>query len=110
MLLKAEHILPSELKPVMTLFSPLSAPMFRNVKLRGRKPGCLGCDASSRTESTHEEENDLACGTDEVEGDSRVTVKALQDIIKGGKPYVLIDTRSEVEFGICSLPEALSML
>ena len=93
----------------MTLFSPLSAPMFRNEKLRGRKPGCLGCDAPTNNGIAHEEELNLACGTDEVEADSRISVKALQEVMQGRKPYVLIDTRSEIEFGICSLPEALSM-
>lgn len=81
--------------------------MFRNLKLRGRKPGCLGCDSNTISKIQHETVT-IACGTEEIAGDSRVTVKALQEVMQSTTPYIFIDTRPEVEYGICSLPNSLS--
>lgn len=81
--------------------------MFRNLKLRGRKAGCLGCDPGRTCKAQHEA-SAVACGTEEIDGDSRITVKALQQAIEMQESYVLIDTRPEVEFGIASLPNSIS--
>lgn len=48
------------------------------------------------------------CGTEEIADDTRISAKALQEAIQSGKPYVLIDTRPEVEYGICALPNSIS--
>lgn len=97
----------AELKPIMTLFSPLSTPMFRNVKLRGRKPGCLGCDQAALP-ALEKQESAFTCAVEEQGGDTRVSARSLQEAMQAGKPYILIDTRPEVEYGICSLPGSLS--
>jgi adenylyltransferase/sulfurtransferase len=98
----------------MTLFSPLSSPMFRTLKLRGRKAGCPGCSAQSHENDTKAPaingDNTLVCGTDEQAGDTRINAKDLDQEIHSGKPYVLIDTRPEVEYGICALPDSISKL
>ncbi|KAK9893821.1 hypothetical protein P389DRAFT_108984 [Cystobasidium minutum MCA 4210] len=100
-----------DLKPSMTLFSPLSSPMFRTLKLRGRKPTCPGCGNESDALSVNAPESSFApaCGTEETMDDVRVSAKQLQEAVQSGKPYVLIDVRPEVEYGICALPDSINI-
>jgi adenylyltransferase/sulfurtransferase len=97
----------------MTLFSPLSFPMFRNVKLRGRKPGCPGCGTDvqrTRDASTSNVADEAAafCGIAETPADARVSAKDLWETQETGRRPVLVDVRPAVEFGICALPGSLS--
>lgn len=100
----------ADLKPSMTLFSPLAAPMFRTLKLRGRKPGCPGCGNSDTAMKQYlaAETTGPTCGTEEIADDTRISAKGLQEAIQSSKPYILIDTRPEVEYGICALPNSIS--
>lgn len=62
----------------MTLFSPLSSPMFRNLKIRGRKPTCPGCGpASTEANGASSAVDDQAeyCGVLEAESDERISAK-----------------------------------
>jgi len=95
----------------MTLFSPLSTPMFRNLKLRGRKPGCPGCDpAASSTGNLQEYEDDIEmCGVPEEESDNRVSAEELREALQSGRDLQIVDVRPEVEYGICSIPGSISM-
>ena len=97
----------------MTLFSPFSSPLFRNVKLRGRKPGCPGCGAEvqlTRDAYTSSVANEAAafCGIAETPEDARVSAKDLCEMQEAGRRPVLVDVRPAVEFGIYALPGSLS--
>lgn len=103
-----------DLKPCMTLFSPLSSPMFRNVKLRGREPGCPGCGAEvqlGRGAYTSSVANEAAafCGIAEMPEDARVSAKDLWEMQETGRRPVLVDVRPAVEFDICALPGSLNL-
>lgn len=95
----------------MTLFSPLSTPMFRNLKLRGRKPGCLGCDPTASSTRTLQEYEDVIemCGIPEEESDNRVSAEDLREALRSGRELQIVDVRPEIEYGICSIPGSISM-
>lgn len=105
-----ETLLIPDLKPSMTLYSPMSVPVFRNVKLRGCRPGCPGC-GSLRTLTESDSTNYLDfCGVVEKETDHRISAKELQTVLQSGQPFKLIDVRPKTEFDICSIPESSSEL
>jgi adenylyltransferase/sulfurtransferase len=80
--------------------------MFRTVKLRGRKPGCIGCgspgEIANMSSAVPNGDSVQFCGVQEEDSDERVSAKDLQEVINSDKPYVLIDTRPEVEYGSIS--------
>lgn len=84
--------------------------MFRTLKLRGRKAGCPGCSPQPNEAQVLDTKDDstFVCGTDEQDEDTRINAKDLDQAIRSGKAYVLIDTRPEVEYGICALPDSIS--
>lgn len=110
--LNLEHI---DLKPCMTLYSPLSNPMFRNIKLRGRKPTCPGCGPDAQaTTSLDSNDTEEVCGVLEETTDSRLPARELLERLgsKGPSPTsrapLLIDVRPESEYSICSIPGSIS--
>ena len=87
----------------------MTAPMFRNIKLRGRKPGCPGCRPDMKERQRSIDGSADVCGVQEAEGDARISVAELASLLKASSlPPALIDVRPEVEFGICSLPNSMS--
>ncbi|KAL7009900.1 hypothetical protein EMMF5_000808 [Cystobasidiomycetes sp. EMM_F5] len=80
-----------DLKPCMTLFSTLSTPMFRNIKLRGRRIDCPGC------------------GRVPVDVQEDIQPEELREAILSQQPIRILDVRPDVEFGICSIPGSINV-
>lgn len=106
-----------ENKPIvnMLLYSAYSNPRFRDLKLRGKKKGCVACDLGKR-EISLDKLNDgrldyvTFCGTrkdDRVGEEEKIDVRRYVEARK--QEHLLIDVRPEVEWGICRLAGAISM-
>lgn len=100
-------------RPNLLLFSALSVPPFRSIKLRTRSKTCAACGETGQRKGIEETDYVQFCGgptPDYVSsglsgGDAskRVSAKYLEDALQQGQCRVL-DVRPRVEFGICSLP------
>lgn len=135
LLLFSAH-LPSEYKPSLLLFSALSTPPFRSIKLRSRKPTCPACGtAEERLGTISDIDYVQFCGglvpdwesRGLIQGDAdhRTSTKVgqcsislgyqfsffgqeLNAALKTGKLIHIVDVRPETEFGICHLPSSIS--
>ncbi|ORY91127.1 hypothetical protein BCR43DRAFT_498546 [Syncephalastrum racemosum] len=104
-------------KPNMLLFSAGSAQMFRTVKLRGRKQDCVICgDSPSITQLVDYVEFCGASATDKdtslnlLGPDDRIAVKDYERVANdASRSHLLLDVRSQVQYGICNLPGSLSI-
>ena len=100
----------------MLLYSAYSSPSFRDLKLRGKKKGCIACDLEKREISLDKLSNGRLdyvafCGTrkeDRVAEEEKIDVHRYAEVRK--QEHLLIDVRPEVEWGICKLAGAISML
>jgi adenylyltransferase/sulfurtransferase len=125
-----------DLKPTMLLFSAVTQPPFRTVKLRSRKHNCIACGMARPSGLLHMTDYIQFCGGSnpdwETQGlepgdpQKRVTAKEsriaaskpiahyswpvqeFKAILSTNKPKKLIDVRSEVEFEICQIPGFIS--
>lgn len=101
----------------MLLYSAYSNPTFRNLKLRGKKEGCIACDLERRQISLEKLDDGRLdyvafCGTrneDRITDEEKVDVRDYAELRKEGKEHILIDVRPEVEWGICKLDGSISM-
>lgn len=103
--------------PKLNLLSLLpSATPYRSVKTRGPSIKCIACGPNaSITDDLEAVPYDAFCGVaepveEEARGDARVErvrVDALRSALEEGKALV-IDTRQQVEYGICALPHSTS--
>ena len=106
--------------------------MVRSVKIRAPRKGCIACgEGSSLTDHLDQMKYDSFCAGPSIGPELREDTKAgrievkvwlkwdvtpdeeqaLAEILarpKEGNEVVLIDTRPEVEFGICALPNSIS--
>lgn len=98
----------------MLLFSTLSSPPFRSVKLRSRKTDCVACgNRDFGLNSITETDYVQACGGPRPDwirrgllygqDRRRITVRDLKAILDEGKTMNLIDVRPSIEYGICRL-------
>jgi adenylyltransferase/sulfurtransferase len=95
--------------------SPSATP-YRSVKTRGPSIKCIACGPNATiTDDLEAVPYDAFCGvTEPVEEErrggekvERVRVEELKRALDGEKA-VVIDTRQEVEYGICALPDSTS--
>ncbi|KAF8427474.1 hypothetical protein EV426DRAFT_529729 [Tirmania nivea] len=105
-------------KPITTnmlLYSAYSNPSFRDLRLRGKKKGCIACDLEKR-EISLDKLNDgrldyvAFCGTsneDRVEEEEKIDVCRYAEARK--QEHLLIDVRPAVEWGICKLAGAINI-
>ncbi|KAG2110302.1 uncharacterized protein F5147DRAFT_575040 [Suillus discolor] len=107
-------------KASLLLFSALSVPPFRTVKLRSRKPTCAACGIEGQKVGTIEETdyvafcggarpNWLERGLKDGEPESRIYVKELKSVFESNINHTIIDVRPRTEFGICRLPRSTSV-
>jgi adenylyltransferase/sulfurtransferase len=100
----------------MLLFSSLSTPPFRTLRLRSRRPNCFACSSTAclTLESLSSGSLDyvLFCGlTSPVKillDSERISALEYEKLRKG-KKHVLLDVREKVQFDICSLPGAINI-
>jgi len=108
-----------DMKPSLLLFSSLSQPPFRSVKLRSRKDDCTACGVAKKSELPHMIDYVQFCGGNNPDWEAqglrlgdphkRVTAKDFKIILSIDEPKRLIDVRPEIEFGICRIPGFMSM-
>ncbi|EGN99033.1 hypothetical protein SERLA73DRAFT_181808 [Serpula lacrymans var. lacrymans S7.3] len=102
-------------KASMFLFSAISVPAYRAVKLRSRRKTCSACGEEDAKIGTIEETDYVAfCGGQRPNWEERgliddkpgfrAKVKSLKDDIDANGNVCVIDVRSPTEFGICNLP------
>jgi len=114
----SEEVIGKEEKPTVTnmlLYSTYSSPSFRDLKLRGKKKGCIACDLEKREISLDKLSDGRLdyvafCGTrkiDRVGEEEKIDVCRYEEVRK--QKHLLIDVRPEVEWGICKLAGAISM-
>ncbi|KAL5321018.1 hypothetical protein ACEPPN_011828 [Leptodophora sp. 'Broadleaf-Isolate-01'] len=100
----------------MLLFSALSSPAFRNVRLRARRPKCFACssEAGLSLEGLTSGSLDyvLFCGVNMpiniLAPDERIEANHYRDI-KRKEKHLLVDVREKVQFDICSLEGSVNV-
>ncbi|KIJ66799.1 hypothetical protein HYDPIDRAFT_174156 [Hydnomerulius pinastri MD-312] len=107
-------------KASLLLFSALSMPPFRTIKLRTKKPTCAACgEDGQRIGAIAETDYVTFCGGPRpnwheqglVSGRSgdRIKVQDLKKEMESPEHRVLLDVRPKTEFGICHLPGSRSI-
>lgn len=103
-------------QPTLTIFSALSFPPWRCVRMRGRKAGCASCDPSSPKITVQgiqsgEIDYDAFCGhvdPPRIQPEERITVNEYdENVLKKGVDHILLDVRPKAHFGICALPGSI---
>ncbi|KIL67448.1 hypothetical protein M378DRAFT_73687 [Amanita muscaria Koide BX008] len=101
-----------DMKPSLLLFSALTQPPFRTVKLRSRKEKCSACGIDKPSDLPHAADYVQFCGGDKRDweaeglqsGDPKKRVTAKGTILASSESKNLIDVRPQVEFEICRIP------
>ena len=99
----------------MFVFSALSSPPFRSVRLKGRRVGCIACSgkASITAEALKSGKIDYTafCGVQNpilILGEcDRVSAKEYSLLQQGD--HVLLDVRDRTQFGLCSLEGSVNL-
>ncbi|KAI7902200.1 uncharacterized protein BX663DRAFT_512078 [Cokeromyces recurvatus] len=105
---------PSLEKPSFLIFSGMSNPMFRTMRLREKKKDCAICGENpTMTELIDYVQfcqgaaNDKVTDEHILRQDERISVQEYCDCRL--KDHLLIDVRPPVQFGICSLPNSVNI-
>jgi adenylyltransferase/sulfurtransferase len=107
-------------KATLVLFSALSMPPFRTIKLRERKPTCAACGVDGqRLGAIHETDYIAFCGGTRPDWEARglvsgnpgdrISAQELRKRLESQEQCVLLDVRPKTEFGICHLPGSKSV-
>ncbi|KAI0797876.1 hypothetical protein C8Q75DRAFT_709560 [Abortiporus biennis] len=108
-------------KASLLIFSALSTPPFRSIKLRSKRPTCPACGVEGQKVGRISETDYVAfCGGDRpdwvskgmvVEGrtEYRITAKEMRHVLQSSPTTRLIDVRPPVEYGICHLPNSINV-
>ncbi|KAF9067227.1 hypothetical protein BDP27DRAFT_1393112 [Rhodocollybia butyracea] len=105
-------------KPTLLLFSSLSTPQFRSIKLRSRKPSCPACGQEGQKIGAISEIDYVqfcggatpdweSLGLVESNPEHRIHVKDLKAAIDVKETIHLLDVRPKTEFEICHLPQSI---
>lgn len=109
---------PAIATPTLLLYSAYSYPPFRSIRLRGKRPNCPTCSASSTItrESLRSGSLDyqffcgLASSSDILSGEERLSAKEYKETIKDtGAVHTLIDVREKTQFDICHLEDSINI-
>ncbi|MCJ1432027.1 Urmylation protein [Xylographa pallens] len=104
--------------PSMLLFSAYSAPPFRQVRLRGKRPKCTGCSTvraiTKDILNSGSIDYKVMCGIlsplEILNKDERIDVQELRNVLDAGnKPHILLDVRDDTQFGICNLEGSVNV-
>jgi adenylyltransferase/sulfurtransferase len=107
--------LPRPFAPSLLIFSALSSPPFRSVRIRSRRGDCAVC--SSRATITSDTIGSDAysyqqfCGltppTNLLDSSERISARDYSETRH--QPHALIDVRDPVQFGLCHLPNSINI-
>lgn len=104
--------------PTLLLYSAYSNPLFRTVRLGGKRKGCASCsEAATITRSTlrsGETDYNVFCGviapSEMLDENERVSANELHETRNTTKkPHILVDVRETVQFNICHLENSVNL-
>lgn len=117
--LVAEKILSSKNEAFsMLIFSAMSSPPFRSLRMRGKRKNCVSCSSEPVITRNSLLSGSLDyvqfCGLAEpvniLSSAERIGPAAFRDEHEKVDPnHVLIDVRDEPQYGICSLPDSINI-
>lgn len=91
--------------PLLNLLHLGGAPLVRTVKMRPRQKGCVACGDEAR-DVLAETDYEVFCGIEPaLGGGDRIGAEELKGKLDEA---VVVDTRPEVEYAICALPNTTS--
>ncbi|KAI9488935.1 hypothetical protein BDB00DRAFT_771595 [Zychaea mexicana] len=99
----------------LLVFNGCFSPMFRSIKLRGKKKECLVCgDNPTITELIDYVEFCGAGATDKaslyvLKPEERINVQQYKQVLESNERHLLLDVRSPVQFKICNLANSVSI-
>jgi len=108
-------------KPNLLLYSALTAPPFRSIKLRARNRTCAACgDVGEKLGEISQQDYVAFCGGPRPDWEQRgletggegkrIRVTELRDVLQQDVSMTrILDVRSPVEFGICHLPSSINL-
>ncbi|KAH8094572.1 hypothetical protein BXZ70DRAFT_948062 [Cristinia sonorae] len=107
-------------KASLLIYSALSSPPFRSIRLRSRKPTCAACGSEGNKVGTISSIDYITfCGGPrpdwEARGlgggnlDTRISALDLKAVLDSGVKARILDVRSRTEFGICHLPDSINI-
>lgn len=101
-------------EPSFLIFSAMSNPMFRTMKLRKKKQDCAICGENPTmtelidyVQFCNGAADDKTVDETILKPHERITVQQYNEVVQAGKYHVLVDVRPQVQYGICSLPNSL---
>jgi adenylyltransferase and sulfurtransferase len=114
---KEQHQKPT---PYLHLFSPLTHPPFRTIRLRSRRTNCAVCSSSATITRSSLLTNSFSyttfCGLppaplDILNPSERITAQTYNTILNQPQQtqHLLIDTREPTHFQLCSLPNSINI-
>ncbi|KAI9307565.1 hypothetical protein BJ944DRAFT_157798 [Cunninghamella echinulata] len=103
-------------EPSFLIFSALSNPIFRTMKLRNKKNNCDICSEQPKITKLIDYVEFCGSGADDkntsqsiLKPDERITPMEYKNITEQGKPHILIDVRPTLQLDICKLPHSLDI-
>ncbi|CAO3587525.1 unnamed protein product [Absidia cylindrospora] len=103
-------------EPSFLIFSALSNPMFRTMKLRNKKKECSICGEHPTITQLIDYVAFCGSGADDknttqavLGPDERINVKEYHQILQQEQPHVLLDVRPTLQLDICQLPHSLNI-
>ena len=106
---------PKPFMPTLLIFSALSFPPFRSVRIRTRRNDCAVCsskatvtsDTLNRDSYSYQKFCGLASPSNLLDPTERISAREYSKIRHG--PHVVIDVRDPVQFDICHLPSSINI-
>ncbi|KAK9471256.1 uncharacterized protein V1510DRAFT_381526 [Dipodascopsis tothii] len=99
--------------PTMLMYAALHRPMWREVRLRGRRPDCAACGAAptiTRAAIAAGAVDYVAfCGAPPPAPPPAAAVSPAEYAAARAGPHTLVDVRERVQFGLCALPGAVNL-
>ncbi|KAA8895900.1 hypothetical protein FN846DRAFT_784355 [Sphaerosporella brunnea] len=99
-------------QPRMLFFSAAAETMWRTLKMRGRREGCVACGQQGIKNLGSEEEYALFCGVPNafaLEEEYRLSVRQARELVLLGTKPLLVDVRDRTQFGICKVPGSVNV-
>jgi len=102
----------------MLLFSAYSNPLFRQIRLAGKRRKCVACSSfqtiTEQTLTSGSLDYATICGltspVNVLEKEERLEPRDLKDVLDAGtKAYVVLDVRDETQYAICPLPGSINV-
>ncbi|CEP13740.1 hypothetical protein [Parasitella parasitica] len=102
--------------PSFVIFSGMSNPMFRTMKLRSRKKDCAICgehptltELVDYVQFCNGAADDKTVDEEILLANERISVQQYNDIVQHNEDHLLVDVRPKVQYSICSLPNSINI-